>query len=349
MKLKLFYIFSLITFGSYAQTGTTTKTGTTTENKINWGQIGGQVIKQKDLVNYIDTRFTNLNLTTLLNGKVDKVLGKGLSTEDFTTAYKNNVDANTTARHTHPNKTVLDNTTASYTTAEQSKLAGIQLGATANSSDAYLLNRTNHTGTQDVSTINNLSSFIDANNFAYISTDTTTRPPVGKYKLALPSDNIIRIVKPTGNTEKLYENHEKWALQSTVIDSMLSTYTISNTPTNFYVYNSTEPVSNTKIYNSSLFYYLPKNTPNYTISINLPNPTSISNKDFGFMLILNKRGTINFNYPLYYTVKNTDYGISTIQPTVVTIPSTNIRAVWMYACDSCSYTIYVKNNKWFIQ
>ena len=34
--------------------------------------------------------------------------GKGLSTNDFTNTYKSNVDSNTTARHTHSNKSVLD-------------------------------------------------------------------------------------------------------------------------------------------------------------------------------------------------------------------------------------------------
>ena len=43
-----------------------------------------------------------------ISGKVDKETGKGLSTNDFTTTYKNNVDSNTTARHTHSNKSVLD-------------------------------------------------------------------------------------------------------------------------------------------------------------------------------------------------------------------------------------------------
>ncbi|MBQ5696167.1 MAG: hypothetical protein IIV48_05880 [Clostridium sp.] len=43
-----------------------------------------------------------------VSGKVDKETGKGLSTNDFTTTYKNNVDSNTTARHTHSNKSVLD-------------------------------------------------------------------------------------------------------------------------------------------------------------------------------------------------------------------------------------------------
>ena len=47
-----------------------------------------------------------------LSNKVDKVAGKGLSTNDFTDGYKNAVDANTNARHTHSNKTVLDGITS---------------------------------------------------------------------------------------------------------------------------------------------------------------------------------------------------------------------------------------------
>jgi len=42
-----------------------------------------------------------------------------------TSTEKTNISDNTAARHTHSNKTILDNTTASYTTAEQSKLSGI--------------------------------------------------------------------------------------------------------------------------------------------------------------------------------------------------------------------------------
>lgn len=57
-----------------------------------------------------------------------------------------------------PLATVLTNTTASYTTAEQSKLSGIASGATANSADATLLARANHTGTQLAATISDFST-----------------------------------------------------------------------------------------------------------------------------------------------------------------------------------------------
>ena len=49
-----------------------------------------------------------------------------------------------------PLATVLTNTTAAFTTAQETKLSGIAAGATANSSDAILLARGNHTGTNAV-------------------------------------------------------------------------------------------------------------------------------------------------------------------------------------------------------
>jgi hypothetical protein len=60
-----------------------------------------------------------------------------------------------------PLAVVLTNTTASFTTAQETKLAGITTGATANSSDATLLSRANHTGTQTASTISDFSEAVD--------------------------------------------------------------------------------------------------------------------------------------------------------------------------------------------
>lgn len=52
---------------------------------------------------------------------------------DFQTAVSGNADvsANTNARHTHNNLSILDATTASYTIADKNKLDGIEVGATA--------------------------------------------------------------------------------------------------------------------------------------------------------------------------------------------------------------------------
>lgn len=48
-----------------------------------------------------------------------------------------------------------------YTTAEANKLSGVASGATANQSDAYLLNRANHTGAQAISTVSGLQTALD--------------------------------------------------------------------------------------------------------------------------------------------------------------------------------------------
>lgn len=57
-----------------------------------------------------------------------------------------------------PLATVLTNTTASFTTAQETKLSGIATGATANQTDAFLLSRANHTGTQAAATITGLAA-----------------------------------------------------------------------------------------------------------------------------------------------------------------------------------------------
>ena len=67
----------------------------------------------------------------LYAGKVDKVTGKGLSSTDFTQT-------------------------------EKDKLSAVAPGATANSSDAALLNRANHTGAQALSTVTGLTAALDA-------------------------------------------------------------------------------------------------------------------------------------------------------------------------------------------
>lgn len=61
-----------------------------------------------------------------------------------------------------PLTTVLTNTTASFTTAQESKLSGIAAGATANSTDSQLRDRSTHTGTQLSSTISDFNAAADA-------------------------------------------------------------------------------------------------------------------------------------------------------------------------------------------
>lgn len=76
--------------------------------------------------------------------KVDKIAGKGLSTNDFTNTLKN-------------------------------KLDGVQNGATANQTDTFLRSRANHTGTQTMDTISNAGSAATANVVVNKSDPTANR------------------------------------------------------------------------------------------------------------------------------------------------------------------------------
>ncbi len=93
-----------------------------------WGDITGTLADQTDLQAALD--------------------GKAATSHNHTGVYQ-------------PLASVLTNTTASFTTAQETKLSGIATGATANSSDATLLSRANHTGTQAASTISDFSEAVD--------------------------------------------------------------------------------------------------------------------------------------------------------------------------------------------
>lgn len=59
------------------------------------------------------------------------------------------------------------------------KLAGIATGATANQTDAFLLNRANHTGTQSVGTITGLATVATTGSYADLTSTPSSLPPNG--------------------------------------------------------------------------------------------------------------------------------------------------------------------------
>lgn len=121
-----------------------------------------------------------------LDGKVDKVTGKGLSEED-------------------------------YTTAEQNKLAGIEDGATQNDTDADLRDRSTHTGTQTASTISDLDSAAsDAAPVQSVDGQTDEVDLSGSYE-AKRKNNLSATSDPTVNddSDAGYEALSRWINTST--------------------------------------------------------------------------------------------------------------------------------------
>jgi len=68
-----------------------------------------QIIEQISFDKFSVTVYVgDIATAMLLNTKVDKIDGKGLSSNDFTDEEKQEIYDNTLARHTHANKTALD-------------------------------------------------------------------------------------------------------------------------------------------------------------------------------------------------------------------------------------------------
>lgn len=133
-----------------------------------WGGITGTLTDQADLAAALDGKSDDGHTHTAAD----------VTDFDVEVSANTDVAANTAARHTHANAAVLDATTASFTTADETKLDGVASGATANDTDANLKNRANHTGTQTASTISDFNTAADARVAAGIT---------GKADLASPS------------------------------------------------------------------------------------------------------------------------------------------------------------------
>ena len=126
-----------------------------------WVKIGDTSI---DLSGYVTTQALNTalanyttttDLTNLLSNKVDKVSGKGLSTNDYTTDEKNKLSGIESGAQKNAAGTVVDSsyvhTDNNFTTSEKNKLDGIESGAEANvqsnwnesdsASDAFIKNK----------------------------------------------------------------------------------------------------------------------------------------------------------------------------------------------------------------
>lgn len=107
-----------------------------------WGGINGTLASQTDL-------------QTALAGKA--ATGHGHAIADVT-GLQTALDGKQASGSYQPIATVLTNTTAAFTTAQEIKLSGIATSATANDTDANLKARANHTGTQAAGTITGLAT-----------------------------------------------------------------------------------------------------------------------------------------------------------------------------------------------
>lgn len=103
--------------------------------------------------------------------------------------------------HIHSNKKVLDNTTASYTTAEQTKLSGIATGA----------NKYTHPSTHDASMITGLSNVAKSGNY----NDLSNKPTSGTSSVEFKDDALDENIKSGESMATLFAKIRK-ALGQTI-------------------------------------------------------------------------------------------------------------------------------------
>lgn len=87
-----------------------------------------------------------------------------------------------------------------FSTAKDTKLSGIATGATANQTDAYLLDRTNHTGSQAISTVTGLQTALDGKqaSLGFTPENLANKATAGGYASLDGSGRVPLSQLPTG-------------------------------------------------------------------------------------------------------------------------------------------------------
>ena len=214
-----------------------------------------------------------------------------------------------------------------YTTSEKSKLAGISAGATANSTDAVLLNRANHTGSQTTATITGLDSALAgkqpvgsyltsytetdptalklSNNLSDLANTTTARTNLGLGTLAMQSGTFSGTSSGTNTGDQDLSNLIDKTATSQTKTGILTTYGSNITDGTFTFSQSLLPIRNNLggFYNSPFFasdygYYnfRPSNVNTPSRFYIMPNATTTGTTS--------KFEMFNMDYSANYTVYN---------------------------------------------
>ena len=163
-----------------AEGATANATDAHLKNRVN--HTGSQIAST---ISDLDAEVAN-NVTVAANtAKISYTDAAAVTANTAKTSYTDAaaVDANTAK---------ISYTDAAAVTANTAKLSGIAEGATANSTDAYLLSRTNHTNTQVVATISDFDAEV-SNNTNVAANTSNSVPGLGDYLTIDENDNEIEI------------------------------------------------------------------------------------------------------------------------------------------------------------
>lgn len=166
-------------------------------------------------------------------------------------------------RHTHSNKTVLDNTTASYTTAEKTKLEGVEAGANKTVVDSTL-STTSTNPVQNKKIKEELDKKVDKvsgkglSSNDYTSTEKTKLAQIDNSLLGVTADDIGKVKDVKYNGSSILNASGVAVIPTIVIEDLQSEYTtvtanVSKTinDTTYYGFNVAKTDAAFEVYNSS--------------------------------------------------------------------------------------------------
>lgn len=166
-------------------------------------------------------------------------------------------------RHTHSNKTVLDNTTASYTTAEKTKLEGVEAGANKTVVDSTL-STTSTNPVQNKKIKEELDKKVDKvsgkglSSNDYTSTEKSKLAQIDNSLLGVTADDIGKVKDVKYNGSSILDASGVAVIPTIVIEDLQSEYTtvtanVSKTlnDTTYYGFNVAKTDAAFEVYNSS--------------------------------------------------------------------------------------------------
>lgn len=229
---------------------------------------GDQVLYGECLYLYInETASTTAPSDT--SGNYWKIYGRVYSNATTTSAGlmsaedKQKLDSAAGSNHSHNNKTILDNTTASYTTAEKDKLAGIEEGANKTTVDSYL-SETSTNPVQNKILNQALKNKVDKvsgkglSTNDYTSTDKSKLARIDDSLLGVTASDIGKVKDVKYNGSSILDANGVAVIPTIVIEDLQSEYTtvtanVSKTinDTTYYGFNVAKTDAAFEVYNSS--------------------------------------------------------------------------------------------------
>lgn len=125
---------------------------------------------------------------------------------------------------------ILVNTTASFTTAQQSKLSGVATGATANATDAQLRDRATHTGAQAMTSVTGLQSALDGKQASgsYEAAGTSATGIAAHVAAGDPHPQYLTVAEGNAAYAPVGGGSDAWIWTKLASDSTVSTTAFAN-------------------------------------------------------------------------------------------------------------------------